>query len=451
MDLWNRITSKMSGGAGNRVAILGLDGAPYTLLDRFIRDGLMPNLAQIVREGRFVQMDTSIPEISSVAWTTFFTGVNPARHGIYGFMDLRPGGYEMVFPNSGDIRSRPVWDVLAEHGKRSVVLNVPSTYPAKPMNGVLVSGFVALELAKAVYPASLLPVLERAGYRLDVDAMIARESLDRFADALLRALEAREKILWKLLVEERWDLYVGVITETDRMHHYLWAAIEDPNHRFHDFFKSVYRRVDAFLGKVYDWFRGKGLFMIMSDHGFCGIRREVYLNNWLAQEGYLAFGGPDPRSLEDIDPKSRAFNMDPARIYLHVRGRYPNGCVAPGAEYEALREEIAKKLMQFRIEGRPVVRQVFTREELYRGPLIHLAPDLLVLPHWGFDLKGTLSRRELYGNSPLTGMHTRDDSTFFINVRDLPDRRVNILDLAPTAVKGVGIDPGGAFDTPPLI
>ena len=451
MGVWQQLTGKETKSRQGKVVILGLDGAPYTLLQRFIREGIMPNLGQIVDEGTFSQMDTSIPEISSVAWTTFFTGVNLARHGIYGFMDLKPNSYEMVFPNSGDIRSKKLWDVLGEHGKRSVIINVPSTYPAQPLNGTLISGFVAIDLAKSVYPLSLLPELEKVNYRLDVDAMIARDSLEKFADSLTEVLDAREKILWQLLVNEQWDLFVGVFTETDRMQHYLWGAIEDPRHSFHDYFKSIYSRVDRFIGKVYDWFRGKGIFMIMSDHGFCKIQKEIYLNNWLISEGYLKFTSSDPQSYEDLDPSSRAFNMDPARIYIHRKDKYPFGSVLPGKDYDAIREELKSRLLDFKVDGLPVIQQVFFKEELYQGPLIHLAPDILLLSHWGFDLKGTIRKRTLSGNSLLTGMHTQNDATFFFNVKGVREGRMNIVNIAPTAVKGVGIEADGIFDANSLI
>ena len=103
--------------------------------------------------GTLLQMDTSIPDISSVAWTSFMTGSNPGRHGIYGFLDLQPNSYKIYFPNSRHIQSKTLWDVAGGAGRRSVVINVPSTYPAQPLNGVLISGFVAININKATYPS----------------------------------------------------------------------------------------------------------------------------------------------------------------------------------------------------------------------------------------------------------------------------------------------------------
>src|SRR4029078_4702997 len=101
---------------------LGLDGAPYTLLTRFASEGLMPCLAEVFRRGSAAPMDTALPEISAVAWSSFMTGVNPGKHGVYGFLDLDPKSYKLLFTNFHSVRAPALWDHLGRHGKRSIVL-----------------------------------------------------------------------------------------------------------------------------------------------------------------------------------------------------------------------------------------------------------------------------------------------------------------------------------------
>ena len=441
MGLWGRLTGAAKPALGPKVMILGLDGTPFSLLRRLIDEGVMPNLARIVAEGTFAPMQTTIPDISSVAWTTFFTGVNPAKHGIYGFVDLRPKSYDLDFPNVSHVRVPAMWNALDAARKRSIVINVPSTYPAQPLNGILVSGFVALDLAKATYPRSLVPDLERAGYQLDVDATIAKESLEAYARALTSSLDAREAVIWRLMTEQAWDLFVGVITETDRMHHYLWAALDDPSHPQHGFFLDLYRRIDAWMGKVYEWYRGRGLFILMSDHGFCGIKKEVYLNYWLKAEGYLSFLTDRPASPADMAPGTTAFALDPARIYIHTKDRYPRGSVGTREAYDRLRAELRERLAALTIDGERVVKRVFFKEDLYVGPEAASAPDLILLPERGYDLKGALGRTTLSGNTLFTGMHTQDDSTCFLNVPGLRTSPLHITDLAATVLAHLGVPP----------
>ena len=132
--------------AKDKVIVLGIDGVPCSLLNRFINEGLMPNLADLVKKGTLTPMTASIPEVSSTSWSTFMTGVNPGRHGIYGFTELQKGTYKWRFPNFNDIKSDTLWDIAGKYKKKSIVLNVPSTYPARELNGILTAGFLAIYL-----------------------------------------------------------------------------------------------------------------------------------------------------------------------------------------------------------------------------------------------------------------------------------------------------------------
>ncbi|MBI4716040.1 MAG: alkaline phosphatase family protein, partial [Nitrospirae bacterium] len=274
------LLNKLFGGTKQetqKAVIMGLDGVPYTLIQKLTENGTMPRLAEIFRQGSLRKMATSLPEVSSVAWTSFMTGVNPARHGIYGFMDLRPKSYDMFFPDYKFVKAKTLWEFLGEQGKRSIVLNLPGTYPARELNGVMVSGFVAIDLKKATYPQTYVPMLESMGYRLDVDANKARESMDAFVDDVYKTLKAREEALLHFFDKEAWDRFVGVISETDRIHHFLFAAFEDGKHPYHGFFIDVYKKIDEILGIVYDRMAPGTPFCMLSDHGFTVIRHEVYL------------------------------------------------------------------------------------------------------------------------------------------------------------------------------
>jgi predicted AlkP superfamily phosphohydrolase/phosphomutase len=329
--------------------------------------------------------------------------------------------------------------VLGNYGKRSVVINVPETYPAKPVNGVLISGFVATDLKKATYPPELLPSLIEMEYRLDPDAQKARESKDAFLNDILDVLEKRRRTLLTLFDREQWSLFIGTITETDRLHHFMWDACVDEHHPYHNGFVEFYRRVDKILGEVYDRLDGNTTFMMCSDHGFTSIEQQMYLNYWLRQEGYLNFTTTEPRSVEDLGPQTRAFALDPTRIYLNVKGKYPQGSVSPGAEYEQLRAEIAAKLREISYQGRPVIKQVFMKEEVFQGPLLDQAPDLIVLSHYGFDMKGAVNRNVLMEREIYTGMHTQDDAHFLISRTDISSKRPHICDIAPTILTELGV------------
>ena len=402
-----------------RICVVGLDGVPYSLIRRFCDNGTMPATARIIEKGHLQPMTVSLPEISAVSWTSFATGANPGTHGIFGFVDLKPGTYKLSFPSFRDLKAAPLWDKLAQKGKRSIIINQPFTYPASKINGVLIAGFVALDLARAVTPISLLGRLKRLDYQIDIDTTRSREDHDFLMADLERTMLSRERAVEYLWDNEEWDYFQVVITGTDRLHHFLMDSLRDDSHPHHKHFLDYYRRVDQFVAYIYQKFNRltdsdesiKG-FYLLSDHGFTLIEQELYLNSWLREEGFLKFDKAKPQSLEDILPESKVFALDPNRLYINLRGRFPKGEVEP-EEVESLKQEIKKKLESLQFNGRKVVRRVFDQRDAYSGPYIDQGPHLIVLTHHGFDPKGSVTQKQVFGRSNLTGMHTWDDAFFF--------------------------------------
>jgi len=363
------------------------------------------------------------------------TGTNSGTHGIFGFTDFKPHSYDIRFPNSLDLKAPTLWDKLGAKGKRSIVINQPSTYPARKIDGVLISGFVALELAKAVWPMTYRAALEQMGYQIDVDTTKVRESPEVLWQELTKTMAGRQKAL-NLLWEEEWNYFEFVVTGTDRLHHFLWKAYEDPGHPSHQAFLDYYRHIDRLIGKIVAAYRKLTNtydgFYILSDHGFTGIVQEVYLNVWLERNGYLKFAKPEPEGLGDIAARTRAFALDPNRIYLNLKSKFPKGTVERSAK-KALKEEIAGKLEKLEYQGCKVVRKVFFAEDVYSGPLAGKGPDLIVVGEPGFDMKGSVKKKEIFGRPGLQGMHTWDDAFCWAS-EDLGED-LAIEDVAPFILK----------------
>jgi len=435
----------------SRVAVIGLDGVGLPLVRQLGERGIMPNLGRLLASGTTAPMRSSVPVVSSVSWTGFMTGRNPGKHGIYGFTDLKPGTMTMFFPNFGNVRTGTLWDVAGRAGKRSIVMNIPNTYPARALHGMLASGFVAIDLKRAVHPAELLPRLERAGYRIDVDYVNADQRPDAFFAHLHAVLEARRRVYLELLREEPWDLFVGVVTECDRLHHYFWHQWADPGAPYHQRFLDVYRRLDDVLAELVAAVPGGVPLFVIADHGHTLIHREFFPNAWLRAQGLLAFTSEKPRGPQDLDPSTKVFVMDPGRIYVHRRGRFPLGTVGDGEAQELL-ARVRAGLLALRDDspgapagGQPVPR-VFGRDELYAGPHLDAAPDLVIHFNDGYDPKGAFGRTEVFGRSAFTGMHTFDDALFFVNRPGVPTDGLDIVDLAPTILTLLGLEPDADMD-----
>jgi len=399
----------------NKACVIGLDGVPCSMLGDLADRGVMPAAARLIAAGHLHRMRASLPEISAVSWTDFMTGTNSGEHGVFGFTDFKPGSYEIRFPNSLDVKRPPIWDVLAGRNRRSIVINQPSTYPARKLNGILVAGFVAVDLAKAVYPPAYKTALDQLGYRVDIDSLKVRENPALLWEELAQTMAGVRKAL-TFFWTEAWDYFEFVVTGTDRLHHFAWDAYEDPGHPDHTKFLDYYRQVDGLLEKIASAYHDltgsyRGLYML-SDHGFTGIFREVYLNAWLERQRFLEFTRLDPTSLDDIAPGSRAFALDPNRIYLNFKDKFPRGTV-DRSDRKALQQDIAAGLSGLEYEGRKVVRRVFFAQDVYRGPQAERGPDLIVLGENGFDMKGSVKKKDIFAASDLRGMHTWDDAFFW--------------------------------------
>ena len=441
------MASKRHEQPAHKACVVGLDGVPFSMITRFMDEGVMPNMRSIVERGRIVDMTVVLPEISSVSWSSFMTGKNPGEHGIFGFTDLHQGTYKMSFPSFGDLKTDTIWDRIGAAGMRSVVINQPATYPARPIHGALVSGFVSVHLDKSVFPAKYLRTLTDSKYEVDIEAENVVNDPAKLYSELDRFLNMRLKLMDVLWKEEDWKLMEVIVTRTDRLHHFGWDAYEDSNHVNHGDFRNYYRNVDRFIGDVYQKFcdHADGYadnFFLLSDHGFCGTRHEVYINKVLADAGYLHMNKPDARGLEDISEKSTAFALDPARIYVHQRGKFPRGSVGD-RDVERIKSELKARFEGLKDgEGNPIIRKIFDGNDVYAGPHAHRGPDMCLVPYQGFDLKGRLGADTVVGTRRLQGMHTWDDAFFATARKDLltEESGFTLLDIPPKILQSLEVE-----------
>jgi predicted AlkP superfamily phosphohydrolase/phosphomutase len=413
----NAINKNNAGTSGKKVVIIGLDGVPYSLLKKYSDLNVMPHFHEMILQGSLFPMDSTLPEVSSVAWTSFMTGKNPAEHGVFGFMDIDRNSYEYVFPNFLTLKSRTFWDIA---DCPTIAFNIPQTYPAKPLHGILVSGFVAIDLQKAVYPKRIYEYLKGIEYRLDVKSELALKDPELFFQDLFSTLEKRTEALKHLYEKEDWQMFIGTITETDRLHHFFFdSAIGG---KYHDIFIRFYQMLDDFLWEIFlASQKEKALFLTCSDHGFAPVQTEVYANRYLMEQGLLV--PSEISNIRDITSDSKAFCLDPARVYIHSKDIFSRGRVER-SEYDLLRNRIKDSFEHLVYEGKKAVKRVYFKEEIFRGKYFDLAPDLYILGEPGFDMKSSFKKESVFGLSHFRGAHTHDDAHLFI-AGDMPS------DVAP--------------------
>jgi predicted AlkP superfamily phosphohydrolase/phosphomutase len=298
-----------------------------------------------------------------------------------------------------------------------------------------------------------------------------------------RAMDDREKIILESLKEDNWDLFVAAIETTDRISHMMWRLI-DPKHpmydkdlaaRYGDAIEKVYRRADDLVGRLLARVDKNVIFMVMSDHGFHSFRREVNLNTWLVRNGYMVFHGQSQekklqdlfgrgRFWEGVDwTQTRAYAVGLGQIYFNLRGRESQGIVSAGTEYGALQEEIRKKLLTLKDPegGEPVFRDIYRRDDIYKGEYLQNAPDLQAGFNDGYrvgwqDTLGTIRREVVDDNlKKWSGDHCAtateiSGGVFFCN-RKITTAGPGIMDLAPTILKLLDVPLPPDLDGKPLM
>jgi predicted AlkP superfamily phosphohydrolase/phosphomutase len=404
-----------------KAAIIGLDGVPIHLLEDLAQRDVMPHTKELLKQGCLVKMRSSLPANSAASWSSMITGTGPRTHGVYGFTDFIPGTYTVCYHSSHKLKAPPFW--RKEPKKRVLVINLPAAYPAQPLNGAMITGFVSPRLEKAVYPPDLLPRLKGDGYEVDVDASLFSKSIPLFLRKLEETLEHRTRVLDALLEKDGYDLLFFVVTGTDRVEHHLWDAYLDSGHDRHPEFLGFFEKVDAAVAHVTSKLCPDAPLMMLSDHGIGPAETAVNLNTLLREEGYLVTGDDPRKNYNNIRKETRAFAAESTKIYLNRVERFPRGSVDP-EDAQRLQAELADLLSGLRHRGHRVVKEVHQGQEVFRGPESGNAPDLVVTPMKGFSFKTGLFKEPLYEEDFLSGTHTEDDAFLYLrglSLGDLPD------------------------------
>ncbi|MBC8205354.1 alkaline phosphatase family protein [bacterium] len=436
-----------------KIAVLSIDGMPFTFAQKMAKTGKTPNLASLLNTGTCKRMNSVYPTVSSVAWSSFMTGVNPGSHNIYGFIDREPNPFNMFIPTSAKMKTRTLWEFLSDKGKKVVVINVPVTYPPRKVNGILIGCFLATSLDRIVYPAEYSRKLKDWGYRIDADAWLGRKDKEKFLEDIHLTLDKRMETGFKLMDSEEWDYFHLHIMESDRISHFLWEQWETGDPQWAPRFEQFWIEVDRYIAEFQNRLDKNTRFIVLSDHGFCSVKKEVYLNQWLIDNGYLVFNKAKPESLKEINPLTKAYSLIPGRIYLNLKGREWAGTIEQGSQQRRLTDELKQTLPEMTDPdtGEKIIQRVFTREEIYKGAFIHRAADLIAVPNDGYDIKGNLTAEKMTHKGELVGMHTYDDAFLYVDGMEMDDRQAEIIDVLPTIFKQMDVKIPPTVEGKPLL
>jgi predicted AlkP superfamily phosphohydrolase/phosphomutase len=435
----------MAKSSQDKVFVLGVDGGTFDLIKPWVQGGELPNFARLFEEGCHGDLESIIPPLTTPAWSSFMTGKNPGKHGIFDFAKRKPGSYDIEWNTSLSRDGKSLWNIVSSYGGHVVVINIPNNYPLEPVNGNMVAWMDAPGKTDGyTYPPELAKEIEQnvGDYIITIMDWKENEDLGRFRSNLHRMIDKRAELTFYLMENKPWDFFSVLFSATDIAQHCFWSFM-DPSHPLHnrddaeefgDTILETYRHIDQVLGKIRDRLPDDTTLILMSDHGAGPLRSVVNLNKWLEENGWLTFTNStnlaaserlcslsqsfvrsalsktlsllkrhlstNTRSrLKSLFPgvrdrlegvmfsslidwkKTKAYSLGSyGNIYINLRNREPGGVVGEGAEYEMLRDAISSSLMKLTdpVTGQKVVKRIFRREEIYSGPRVSEAADLLV-------------------------------------------------------------------------
>lgn len=300
--LWSAVAQEDKLQSGKKkVFIISLDGATFDILLPFMRQGLMPNLNAFMQSGLSAELESVIPAVTAPAWTSFMTGKTPGKHGVFGFTQFDPSDNRVKLTNARNIRSKTIWQILSEKGKRSVVLNLPYTTPPYPINGIMVSGWDSPP-SKFTYPEDLTSEILQTfpDYRTNLNMWLfdympgkIEGNFDRLMETLARGCQQGSQLAQRFLERESWDVFMVHFQQTDWIQHKVWGHIEEAARndsstdarveRVRQCYKCFDQEVGNLLRKVE---ANDTLQIILSDHGFGDYKGDLYPNYYLNQWGY---------------------------------------------------------------------------------------------------------------------------------------------------------------------
>ncbi len=505
-----------------------MDGATFTFIREWTREGKLPALKKILERGVSCNLHSTIPPVTPIAWPTFMTGKNPGKHGIFDWVSFNPESYYR-FNNSSIIKSKTFWELAGEQGKKCIVVNVPVTYPPYQVNGALVTGLLTPEDQTFTYPPELSEELTKSygKIKLITDAVDKGKSVRSAEDKASHFENIKKidddilKITKHLMGTIDWDLLTVVFKGTDTVCHTFWRD-QYGEGAYKDAILNIYKNVDEKVGQLLEALYkadGEINIVLMSDHGFGDNYYTFLVNQFLEEHGLLKHRplAPDEspdyvatsveliglkekkketkqsrapqknlftrlgisankikkftdsvgitnvlKSLPVIKSMEYLFSHERATIdwtrtkaflssnvsqgiILNIEGRQPYGILTDEKEIEEIKQYLKKIIPELKIPGTDtrIVEKVYDRKELYSGPYIEDAPDLILsMNDWAARCQPNKFITDTYLIPVKEGWHKLEG--IFVGMgpafKELQsDTPLEMIDIAPLAMYLMGL------------
>ena len=482
-----------------RAVVIGLDGVAWHLLEPLIEQGVMPRLGALRDKGSAGTLKSTIPTYTPPAWTSAITGVNPGRHGIFGFYEGNAQSERKDLMHSGKIKSPTIWEMVNAQSGRAGIYNLPLSYPPRPLDGWMVSGMMTPGYGERLQGIATWrdpggddrsQELERLitqwapGYVVDVSANWEQDWRDAaLCNRMLASLQQRYQVLEGLIEVDPPEVVFCVLEAPDRLQHVYYRYMDPAEQmyrspeaeRLRPAIARCFEAMDRIVGLLADYAGTDGGVIVCSDHGFTAWEVSVHTNALLERWGYLklkqrarAMQTRAARGLVPVakrflpakvarEAKGRTFSaIDWTRtkafaspipqqgVFVNLRERERFGVVA-GEDLAAIKDEIAGRFESLAgPDGKPVTDRVWRSEEVFHGDALDGAPDVLpVLKGHRYELDD-----EIFHRQPFTdhrhlprGVHHADGVVVLAGpgIDASATIEASIMDVTPTLLYLAGL------------
>lgn len=460
----------------NRAILIGFDGATFSILDPLIRDGVMPFLKEFAASGARAELLSVVPPLTPPAWTSLVTGRSPGHHGIFDFFQKEGDNHHVRFTTFNDVHCETIWSNASRQGKRVTSLNFPLMLPPPAINGNVISGgwMTWRQLPLGCYPDDLYTRLKALpGFNpreLTMDLAQEEKAIEgcnhaeyeEWIKMHIRREQQWFNILRQLMRDDPCELTGILFDGVDKLQHLCWRFIApgclhdqlSPWEReIRGLCLDYFRQLDSFLAEIVSLSGSDATIVITSDHGFGAQRETFFVNTWLEQNGFLAWAGKETlqegnsatlgiaqlaRHVYKLDwEKTQAYAATPSSNGIHIvtaDSNHKNG--VQEKDYERFRSRLQESLYAIvsPTTGKPLVKRIWTREEAFKGPYMHLAPDL-TLSLWDGGMVSILaSDMPVKPRLETSGTH-RPEGVIILRGPGISQgvtlNQISILDVAP--------------------
>lgn len=466
-----------------KTVVIGLDGGNWPLIEQWIDEGRLPNIAKLRERGAWGVSRSHLPPVTCPNWKCYATGKNPGKLGVYWWERIDTENQTMHLPNSTDFESPELWDYLNDSGQTAGVVNLPMSYPPREIDDLLIAGGPRSREKNYTKPDDLEAEIEdRFGYRVHPENVLtSNEDADDDVEMVYDLLQTRMETARTLLEEHDLDFLHVTLFHLNVLQHYFWDGEET---------RRAWELIDEELEPFVE---GDYNLVLMSDHGCTEIDTVFYINRWLEEQGYLSTESSLSSRLYDvgITQERLAGLVRKLGLEKYIRPliprqiieRFPSdegvvreeklnmvdweettaigsgqGLIYVVADSEEQREEIISSLIAdleatTGLTGEPIAREIYRREDLYDGEYVDLAPDLVFDQRPGVHTSEAMGQQETMARPDnWRGENVPDGMILFDGEGIQPQQLdpIRISDITPTILHWVGQSVPDDMDGAPI-